>query len=75
MDEKHAETYPDEQPHPSTNEHDGNWDGEICSLVPIGLLVESVLCNGMQIDEKLRIWQKNEQPISILEVPTRILKR
>ena len=28
----------------------------------------------MQIDEELRIWQKNEQPISILEVPYQNLK-
>ena len=69
MDEDHAEAYPNNEPHPSTNEHDENWDDEICSVGPIGLLVESVLWNGMQIDEKLRIWQKNEQPISILEVP------
>lgn len=71
---EHAETYPDEQPHPSTNEHVENWDDGICSVGPIGLLIESVLWNGMQIDAELRIWQRNEQPISILEVPYQNLK-
>ena len=71
---EHDETYPDEQPHPSTNEHDENWDDDICSVGPIGLLIESVLWNGMQIDADLRIWQRNEQPISILEAPYQNLK-
>ena len=44
-------------------------DDDICSVGPIGLLIESVLWNGMQIDAEIRIWQRNEQPISILEPP------
>ena len=56
--EEHDETYPDEQPHPSTHEHDENWDDDICSVGPIGLLIESVLWNGMKIDAELKIWQK-----------------
>lgn len=56
-DEEHTEAYPNEQPHHSTNDHDGNWDDEICSVGPIGLLIESILWNGMQIDDELRFWQ------------------
>ena len=36
---------------------------------PIGLLVESVVWHGMNIDAQLRIWQRKEEPISILKVP------
>ena len=67
-------TLPDEQPHPSTNEHDENWDEDISSTGPTGLLIESILWNGMQIDNQLRIWQRQEQPISILETPYQNLK-
>jgi len=74
FDEEQTEAYPNEQPHPSTNEHDENWDDDICSVGPIGLLIESILWNGMQIDDELRIWQKNEQPSSILETPYQNLK-
>ena len=57
-DEDPDEAYPDEQPHPSTNEHDENLDEDICSVGPIGLLVESVLWHGLKIDAELRVWQK-----------------
>ncbi len=41
---------------------------------PLGLLIESIQRNGMQIDNQLRIWQRQEQPISILETPYQNLK-
>ena len=41
---------------------------------PIGLLIESVAWHGMKLDANLRIWQKNEDPISILDVPYQNLK-
>ena len=41
---------------------------------PIGLLIESITWHGMKIDSNLRIWQKNEEPISILAVPYQNLK-
>ena len=65
----HEEAYPEEQPHPSTNEHEENWNEDICSVGPVGLLVESVVWHGMKIDAKLRIWQRKEEPIRILKVP------
>ena len=42
-DETQAEVHPDEQPHPSTSEHDENWDEDICFVEPMGLLIESVV--------------------------------
>ena len=66
--------YPDEQPHPSTAEHDPNWDDDIGAMGPIGLLIESTLWHGMKIDSKFNLWQKNEQPISIMETPYQSLK-
>ena len=45
QDDDYTGTYPDEQPHPSTNEHDENWDEDISSMGPIGLLIESILWN------------------------------
>ena len=61
--------YPHEQPHPSTNEHDDDWSDDITSLGPIGLLVEFVVWHGMRIDDDLGIWQRKEEPISIMKVP------
>ena len=72
--ENREEVYPDEQPHPSTNEHDENRDEDICSVGPMGLLVESVVWHGMEIDVELRMWQRREEPISILEAPYQNLK-
>ena len=68
------EAYPNEQPHPSTNEHDDDWSGDITSLGPRGLLVESVVWHGMRIDDDLRIWQRKEEPISILKEAYQNLK-
>ena len=68
------EAYPNEQQHPPTNEHEDDWSDDITSLGPIGLLVESVVWHGMRIDDDLRIWQRKEEPISILKVPYQNLK-
>ena len=68
------EASPNEQPHPSTNEHDDDWDDDITSLGPIGLLVESVVWHGMRIDDDLRRWQRKEEPIIMLKVPYQHLK-
>ena len=73
-EDDHEEAYPEEQPHLSTNEHEENWNEDICSVGPIGLLVESVVWHGMKIDAELRIWQRKEEPISILKVPYQNLK-
>ena len=66
--------YPDEQPHPSTAEHDPSWDEDICAMGPIGLLIESTVWHGMKIDSNFNLWQKNEQPISIMKTPYQSLK-
>ena len=39
--------FPCSQPHPSTREHDQNWDTELHALGPIGLLIGPVLWYGM----------------------------
>ena len=66
--------YPVEQPHPSTREHDTNWDKEILPLGPIGLLVESLIWHGMAIDKDFKIWQKGEEPIDIFNTTYQSLK-
>ena len=43
MQKQRPSRYPIEQPHPSTKEHDPDWDREIQPLVPIGLLIESLV--------------------------------
>ena len=73
-DQNRQHQYPDEQPHPSTGEHDDNWDDDICAMGPIGLLIESTIWHGMRIDPNLKLWQKNEEPVSILAVPYQNLK-
>lgn len=65
---------PNEQLHPSTNEHDLDCCDDISPLGPIGLLIESVVWHGMRIDDDLRIWQRKEEPISIMEGPYQNLK-
>ena len=47
--------YPIEQPDPYTREHDHDWDREIQSLGPIGLLIESIVWSGLVIDAEFRI--------------------
>ena len=66
--------YPCPQPHPSTKEHDQNWDKELDAMGPIGLLIEAVLWHGMAIDKDLKIWQSNEPVIDILTMPMQNLK-
>ena len=61
--------YPVEQPHPTTKEHDESWDEQITPFGPIGLFIESVTWHGLVIDEQLRIWQSNEEPIDIIAMP------
>ena len=41
---------------------------------PVGLLIEAVVWSGMRIDQELRIWQRNEEPIDILRMPYQVLK-
>ena len=53
-DEAGEEIYPDEQLHPSTGEHDENWDEDICSIGRIGLLIESAVWHGMKFDGNFR---------------------
>ena len=55
-----SEAYPNEQPQPSTNEHDLDWSDGVTPLGPIGLLIESVVWHGMKIDDELQIWQIRE---------------
>ena len=40
----------------------------------MGLLIESVVWHGMKLDAELRVWQRKEEPISILEAPYQSLK-
>ena len=47
--------YPDEQPHPSTAEHEKNWDEDISAMRPIGLLIESAIWHGIKIDYNLKL--------------------
>ena len=41
---------------------------------PIGLLIESIVWNGLAIDRGLNIWQRNEQPVYLLKMPYQDLK-
>lgn len=66
--------YPIEQPHPTTKEHDERWDEQITPFGLIGLLIESITWHGLVIDEQLRIWQSNEEPIDIIAMPFQRLK-
>ena len=38
------------------------------------MLIESVVWHGMRIDDNLRIWQRREEPISIMKVLYQHLK-
>ena len=53
---------------------DDDWCDDISPLGPIGLLIESVVWHGMRIDDNLRIWQRKEEPISIMKAPYQNLK-
>ena len=67
--------YPEAQPHPSTKEHDVDWNKEIQPRGPVGLLIESLVWHGLAIDQDLRIRQKNEPAIDILNMPYQSLKK
>ena len=68
------QVYPDEQPHPSIAEFEKNWDDDISTMGPIGLLIESAIWHGINIDSNFKLWQTSEEPISIMEVPYQNLK-
>ena len=72
--ESQNHTYPPEQPHPSTKEHDPHWSKDLTPVGPVGLLCESILWHGMTIDDQIRIWQKGEPPLDILKTPCQNLK-
>ena len=67
-------TFPQPQPHPSTKGHSEDWDKDLDAVGPVGLLIESVLWCGMVIDKNLNVWQKQEEPVSILDTPYQNLK-
>ena len=71
---KQSSSYPAGQPHPSTNEHTCDWDQDIDPMGPVGLLVESVVWNGLAIDKNFQLWQAGEEPVSILATPYQSLK-
>ena len=66
--------YPPEQPHPSTKEHQAGWNDDLSAQGPVGLLIELILWNGMAIDDDLKIWQKGEPPIDLINAPYQSLK-
>ena len=67
-------SYPNEQPHPSTNQHHPDWRKGMQPLGPLGLLIEMIIWNGLVIDQELRVWQSNEEPIDIVQMPIQSLK-
>ena len=71
---KHPNTYPTEQPYPTTKDFDNDWDLEIDPMGPVGLLIESVIWNGLVIDKNFTIWQRGEEPVSVLSMPYQNLK-
>ena len=48
--------YPNEQPHPSTNDYDTDCNDEIDPIGPVDLLIESIVWYGMKVDDELRFW-------------------
>ena len=68
------ERYPIEQPHPSTKDHDSNWRAQVTPEGPIGLLIESIIWNGLVLDGEMRIWQSEEEPIDLMAYPFQKLK-
>ena len=73
-DNNQPATYPPEQPHPSTKEHQKHWNQTITPVGPIGQLIESVLWHGMVVDDQLRVHQKGEPPLDIIKTPFQNLK-
>ena len=66
--------FPMEQPHPTTKQHEAGWKDQIEPLGPVGLLIEAAVWNGLVIDQEMRLWQRNEEPIDILCTPYQGLK-
>ena len=50
-------------------EHATNWSDGIQAEGPTCLLIEAVVCNGLVIDNDLKIWQRNEEPIDLARTP------
>ena len=73
-DHRPPTTYPRAQPHPATKAHEPNWSDEIQAKGPIGLLIEAVVWNGLVIDDDLKIWQRNEEPIDLVKMPYQTLQ-
>ena len=67
-------TYPLEQPHPTTKQHDTEWKDEIEAMGPVGLLIEAATWSGLKLDADLMLWQSNEEPIDILRMRYQALK-
>ena len=61
--------------HPATREVDNNWQDNISAFGPIGLLIESVVWNGLVPDQHLRVWQQREQPTDIWDTPYQLLNK
>ena len=66
--------YPLPQAHTTTKKFDNNWDDDIKAVGPIGLLIESLVWNGLVIDQHFFIWQRDEEPIDIKTYPYQHLK-
>ena len=66
--------FPAAQPHPTTKDFDPSWNDSIKPLGPIGLIIDSLVSNGLVIDEHMRIWQQGEEPIDIMSMPYQKLK-
>ena len=72
--EARPDRYPLPQAHPTTKNFDNNWDDDIKAVGPIGLLIESLVWNGLVIDQHFFIWQQGEEPIDIKTYPYQHLK-
>ena len=56
-----TQTYPTEQPHPSTNDYDVDWNDDTEPIGPAGLLIASIVWHGMKIDAELQPWQEERR--------------
>lgn len=73
-EQKPSDRYPDVQPHPCTKAHAPSWGDEIQAIGPVGLLISAAVRNGLVIDNDLKIWQRNEEPIDLLNTPYQSLR-
>ena len=55
--------------------HDPDWNAQIEPYGPIGLLIEASVWNGVVIDDKVRSWQKDEEPLDVLSTRYQHLKK